>query len=76
MTTPAIEQALENIYTSLHNDNEDIDLHIRALKEAMNATGEKAVVVNPARLAQSNREGRKTMQAYFRKRGVTISFAA
>jgi hypothetical protein len=32
-------------------------------------------VFEPAKLAQNNRSGRKLMQAYFRKRGVAVSFA-
>jgi hypothetical protein len=33
-------------------------------------------VFEPSKLAQNNRQGRKLMQAYFRKRGVTVSFSA
>ncbi len=71
-----IDQALENIYTSLANDNEDIDLHIKALRAAMAESGAKQAEIDPARLYQNNREGRKMMQAYFRKRGVKITFKA
>jgi hypothetical protein len=74
MTKAAIDQALENIYTSLNNDNEDIDLRIAELKQALGA--EKSVTVNTARLAQNNREGRKMMQSYFKKRGVIVEFSA
>ncbi|MBI1214992.1 MAG: hypothetical protein GC185_04130 [Alphaproteobacteria bacterium] len=76
MTKPSIEQALENVYASLINDNHDIDLHIDALKSAMAAEGKKSVEVEPARLAQNNRAGRKMMQSYFKKRGVAVTFAA
>jgi hypothetical protein len=69
-----VEQAIEEIYTSLHNDNADIDAHIGNLKLALDASGQKEAVVEPARLAQNNRQGRKVMQAYFRKRGVTVVF--
>lgn len=75
MTTLTLEQALENIYTSLQNDNKDIDVHIAHLRDAMESSGQKSVAVEPARLAQNNRQGRKTMQAYFKKRGVTVTFA-
>lgn len=71
-----VEQALESIYTSLNNNNENIDLHIAALKTALAAKGEKAVTVDPTRLANSNRQGRKMMQSYFRQRGITVTFAA
>jgi hypothetical protein len=75
MTALTVEQALENIYASLQKDNEDIDTHIAQLKVAMAAAGKKEVAVEPARLAQNNRQGRKMMQSYFKKRGVNVSFA-
>ena len=75
MTAPTIAQALENIYASLKNDNEDIDAHIQQLKAAMSANGQKTVAVEPARLVQNNRQGRKMMQSYFKKRGVVVTFA-
>ncbi len=74
MSALTVEQALENVYTSLQQDNRDIDLHIDALKTALSAKGQKEAVVDPSRLAQNNRQGRKMMQSYFRKRGVSISF--
>ena len=69
-----VGEAIEQIYTSLENDNENIDLHIANLKKAMNEEGVKEVVFKPDRLAQNNRQGRKVMQAYFKKHGVKISF--
>lgn len=75
MTALTVEQALENVYTSLQNDNEDIDTHITQLKAAMTASGQKSVTVDCARLAQNNRQGRKMMQSYFKKRGVTVTFS-
>lgn len=77
MTTtiaPGMEQAIEAIYESLQNDNEDIDAHIANLKRAMAAAGKKEAVFAPDRLAQNNREGRKMMQSYFRRHGVTVVF--
>ncbi|HOO82685.1 MAG TPA: hypothetical protein PK513_09295 [Alphaproteobacteria bacterium] len=74
--TLSLEQAKEAIYTSLTNDNEDIDLHIANLKAAMNAAGEKEAVFAPDRLSQNNRAGRKMMQSYFKKRGVKVVFAS
>lgn len=76
MTALTLEQAIENIYTSLHNDNADIDTHIKQLKAALAAAGQKEAVFEPARLVQNNRQGRKMMQSYFKKRGVNVSFAA
>ena len=70
-----LAQAIENIYASLKANNEDIDTHIAALKAAMASEGVKEAVFDPARLAQNNRQGRKTMQSYFKKRGVSVSFS-
>jgi hypothetical protein len=75
MAGMTVEQALENIYASLTNDNDDIDTHIAALKGALAEAGKKEVTVDPARLPQPNREGRKLMQAYFRKRGIAVGFS-
>ena len=36
----------------------------------------KEAVFDPAKLAQNNRSGRKLMQSYFRKKGVSVVFAA
>lgn len=74
MTALTKEQALENIYTSMHDGNQDIDTHIAALKDVLRTSGEKEVQVNPERLPQNNRQGRKMMQSYFKKRGVEVSF--
>jgi hypothetical protein len=37
--------------------------------------GLREAVFEPGRLAQSNRQGRKLMQSYFRKKGVAVRFA-
>lgn len=76
MTALTVEKAIENIYASLHNNNEDIDAHIAALKAALTAAGQKAAVFDPAKLAQGNRQGRKMMESYFAKRGVAVEFKA
>ncbi|HYD18525.1 MAG TPA: hypothetical protein VEF76_08610 [Patescibacteria group bacterium] len=75
MSALTVEQALEAVYTSLMNDNQDIDQHIDGLKAALATAGQKEVTVEPARLAQNNRQGRKMMQSYFKKRGVNVTFA-
>ena len=67
-----LDQALENIYQSLHNNNMDIDDHIKALKETMAADGATEVTMESAKLAQNNRQGRKMLQSYFKKRGVDV----
>ena len=72
--TQTIEDAQEAIYTSLANDNQDIDEHILNLKNAMENYGVTEAKFDPARLSQNNRAGRKMMQSYFKKRGVKVSF--
>lgn len=75
MANAELEKALEAIYNSLKNDNEDIDARILALKTVMHAQGMKSVEVDPTKLAHPNRQGRKMMQSYFKKRGVVVTFA-
>ncbi len=76
MSDLTLSQAIDNIYASIKNNNEDLDLHIAALRAAMAAAGAKEAVFEPAKLAQSNRQGRKIMQSYFKKKGVAVSFSA
>ena len=71
-----LTQAIDNIYESIKNDNEELDAQIAALKAAMAREGVKEAVFEPGKLAQSNRQGRKIMQSYFRKKGVAVSFSA
>jgi hypothetical protein len=71
-----LEQAMENIYASLKADNADLDLHIASLKAVMAREGLRTATFDPSRLAQNNRQGRKLMQSYFRRRGVAVEFAA
>jgi hypothetical protein len=72
----SLSQAIDNIYTSINNDNEDLDTHIAALKAAMAREGAKEAVFESAKLAQSNRQGRKIMQSYFKKKGIAVAFTA
>ena len=74
MTAPTTEQALEGVYEALASDNKDIDLHIDRLRAVLKSTGQKEAVLDPSRLFQNNRDGRKTLQAYFRRRGVKVVF--
>ncbi|GGA63102.1 hypothetical protein GCM10011499_36860 [Pelagibacterium lentulum] len=76
MSEPTMAEAIEEIYTSLKEDNADIDQRIVALKNAMAREGAREAVFDPSKLAQNNRAGRKTMQAYFRQRGVNVKFSA
>jgi hypothetical protein len=72
MTNPALQQVIENIYESIRNDNENLDQHIAALKAAI--APKKNVTVDPLRLVENNRQGRRLMQAYFKKHGVIVEF--
>ncbi|MGN7291838.1 hypothetical protein [Rhizobium sp. SAFR-030] len=76
MSEPTVAEATDRIYQSLQADNADIDMHIAALKAALAREGLKEAVFDPAKLVQNNRSGRKLMQAYFRQRGVTVTFSA
>lgn len=76
MSDLTLTQAIDNIYTSIKNDNEDLDTHIAALKAVMKREGAKEAVFDPSKLAQSNRQGRKVMQSYFRQKGVAVRFSA
>lgn len=76
MSDLTLNEAIDNIYTSLRENNADIDVHIAALKAAMAKDGAKQAVFDPTKLAQNNRQGRKTMQSYFKKRGVVVEFKA
>lgn len=68
----SLAEATQNIYDSLMQDNLYIDDHIAALKETLSAEGLKEATLEKEKLAQNNREGRKTLQAYFKKRGVKV----
>ena len=70
-----VAEATESIYASLRADNADIDAHIATLKAALTREGIEQAVFDPTKLAQNNRSGRKLMQAYFRQRGVSVTFS-
>jgi hypothetical protein len=70
-----VTEAIDAIYASIRNDNEDLDIHIAALKAAMAREGVKEATFEPAKLPQPNRQGRKLMQSYFKKKGVIVAFA-
>jgi len=70
-----VSAAIDAIYESIRNDNADLDQHIAALKAAMAKEGAKEAVFETAKLAQPNRQGRKLMQAYFKKKGIAVGFA-
>lgn len=74
--TMTLDQAIDAVYQSLDNDNEDIDLHIANLKTALKEAGKKEATFASERLAQNNRQGRKLMQSYFAKRGVKVVFGS
>ena len=76
MSEPTVADATNSVYASLQADNADIDAHIATLKAALARAGLKEAVFDPTRLAQNNRSGRKLMQAYFRQRGVSVTFSA
>jgi hypothetical protein len=76
MSDVSLQQAIDNIYASLKADNADLLDHIAVLKAAMARDGVKEAVFEPAKLAQNNRQGRKLMQAFFRKHGIAVGFSS
>ena len=75
MSEPTVAEATDSIYASLQANNADLDEHIATLKAVLTREGMKEAVFDPTRLAQNNRSGRKLMQAYFRQRGVSVTFS-
>lgn len=74
MTTPTLVAARDAVYASLKDGNRDLDAAIATLRSAMLTENAKTVTFEPGKLAQNNRQGRKLMQSYFRKRGVEVTF--
>jgi hypothetical protein len=72
---PSIKAALENVHASLNDNNVNLDACIAALKAALAEAGEKTVTMDQTRLPQNNRQGRKMLQTYFKKRGVMVEYA-
>ena len=75
MSDITVSAAIDAVLASIKNDNEDLDLQIAALKDAMTREGVKEAVFETAKLPQPNRQGRKLMQSYFKKKGVAVSFS-
>ena len=72
--TISLKQMLEKVYTSLHENNAGLDAAIAELKTTLAETKEKTVLMEKERLPQNNRQGRKMLQTYFKKRGVEVVF--
>jgi hypothetical protein len=71
----AVKTALDAVHASLNDNNVNLDPCIAALKAALAAAGAKTVTMDPTRLPQNNRQGRKMLQTYFKKRGVVVEYA-
>ena len=74
MTNTAVNKALDDVYASLNNENLGLDECILALKIALFAEGKKSFEADPARIPHPNRQGKKLMQSYFKKRGLAVTF--
>jgi hypothetical protein len=70
-----VAAALEQVHVALNDNNAGLDASIATLKAALAAKGEKQVEMDKTRLPQNNRQGRKMLQTYFKKRGVVVVFA-
>jgi hypothetical protein len=75
LADPTVTEAVDAIYASMKENNKELDIHIAALKAAMAREGVQEAMFEPAKLAQNNRQGRKLMQSYFRKKCVAVSFS-
>jgi hypothetical protein len=69
-----VKKSLEAVHAALNDNNTGLDAAIAALKAALVAAGEKTVTMDQTRLPQNNRQGRKMLQTYFKKRGVGVVF--
>ena len=74
MADVTVSEAIDAIYASIKNNNEDLDAHIAALKRAMVTESVKEATFETSKLVQPNRQGRKLMQSYFKKKGVAVGF--
>ncbi|MFZ4540545.1 MAG: hypothetical protein ACOYNL_01890 [Rickettsiales bacterium] len=70
-----VNEALEKVHASLNDNNVGLDAAIAELKAALATAGEKNVTMVKERLPQNNRQGRKMLQTYFKKRGVEVEYA-
>lgn len=71
-----VKQALDKVHACLDDNNNGLDPSIAALKAVLAEQGMKSVEMDKERLPQNNRQGRKMLQTYFKKRGVVVTFAA
>jgi hypothetical protein len=74
VTNASLAAARDAVYLSMKEGNQDLDKHIAALRAAMAAEKFTSVSFEPGKLAQNNRQGRKLLQSYFKKRGVEVTF--
>lgn len=72
----AVKTALEAVHAALNDNNQGLDARIAELKAALAQAGQKTVTMDQTRLPQNNRQGRKMLQTYFKKRGVIVEYAA
>lgn len=71
-----VKAALESVHAALNDNNVNLDACIAALKAALAEADQKTVTMDQTRLPQNNRQGRKMLQTYFKKRGVMVEYAA
>lgn len=69
-----VKDALEKVHACLNDGNQGLDPAIAELKAALFAAGEKSVEMQRTRLPENNRQGRKILQTYFKKRGVIVTY--
>lgn len=70
-----VNAALEAVHAALNDNNQGLDARIAELKAALAQAGQTSVTMDQTRLPQNNRQGRKMLQTYFKKRGVIVEYA-
>lgn len=69
-----VKKALDAVHAALDANNTGLDEKIADLKQALAENNAQQVAMDPTRLPQNNRQGRKMLQTYFKKRGVIVVF--
>ena len=75
MSTNTLEQATEGLYTALNSDElSEIDTALIALRSELDKVNEKSIEIEPTRLPNNTRQGRRMLQSYSAKRGIKVTF--
>lgn len=72
----SVENALNGLYEALNADDNNAGVNdaIAAMKAALSEADEKSVEVEPTKLPNNTREGRRMLKSYAKKRGLVVTF--